>query len=380
MGIIDRYLLRKYVQTFVICFLSLFGLFVLIELSTNLDKFLQGGEKAGEVLRFIGHYYAFRAVLFFDRVSGLLALISAMFTVSWIQRHNEMTALMAAGVSRIRVLIPLVIAVGVISVLSTINREVLIPRYRNELARRPQDPLGDQPQSLESRYDGQTDVLLGGKNTYASQKRIEEPDFRLPLRLSAYGKQLSAANAYYQPATGDRPAGYLMDGVHEPKNLDSRPSLLLSGRPVLITPHDAPQWLKPDQCFLVSDVSFDQLAGGTLFKQLSSTAELMRGLRNPSADYGADVRTTIHARIIQPVLDITLLFLGLPLIVTRESRNVFIAMGICLAVNVAFMLVVFASQQMGAISFWIFTPSLAAWTPLLIFVPVAVWLSESLWK
>ena len=29
-------------------------------------------------------------------------------------------------------------------------------------------------------------------------------------------------------------------GVHEPKNLDTRPSLKLNDRPVLITPHDAP--------------------------------------------------------------------------------------------------------------------------------------------
>ncbi len=380
MGIIDRYLLRKFLQTFLICFVSLFGLYVLIELSTNLDNFVRGGEKFGEVLQFVAQYYSFRAVWFFDRVSGFLALISAMFTVAWIQRHNEMIALMAAGVSRLRVLVPIILAVAVISLLSVVNRELLIPRFREELSRRPQDPVGDQPQSLEKRYDFRTEVYFDGKNTYARQKRIELPDFRLPLRLSGYGKKLSAESAYYRPAEGDRPSGYLFDGVKEPKNLDGRASLLLEGRPVLLTPHDYPHWLKPDQCFLVSDLTFDQLAGGTTFKQLSSTAELIRGLRNPSADFGADVRTTVHARIVQPLLDITLLFLGLPLVVGRESRNVFIAMGLCMGLNVAFMLVVFASQQMGSISFWPFTPAFAAWFPLMIFAPLAAGLAELLWR
>ena len=59
------------------------------------------------------------------------------------------------------------------------------------------------------------------------------------------------------------------------------------------------------------------------------------------------MRVTIHARIVQPLLDITLLFLGLPLIVTRESRNVFLAMGMCMAVTVAFTLVVFGLQCLG---------------------------------
>ena len=46
------------------------------------------------------------------------------------------------------------------------------------------------------------------------------------------------------------------------------------------------------------------------------------------------------ARIVRPLLDITLLFLGLPLVVTRESRNVFLAIGMCIALSTAFMLVV----------------------------------------
>ena len=37
---------------------------------------------------------------------------------------------------------------------------------------------------MGSRYDGRTNVLLGGKNSFADQQRIEEPRFRLPPTLS----------------------------------------------------------------------------------------------------------------------------------------------------------------------------------------------------
>ena len=80
--------------------------------------------------------------------------------------------------------------------------------------------------------------------------------------------------------------------------------------------------------------------------------------------------------IVQPLLDMTLLFLGLPLIVTRESRNVFIAMGICMVVTVAFTLVVIGAQTWGRSRYWFFTPSLAAWLPLMIFVPLAAWIGR----
>ncbi|MBU4398703.1 MAG: LptF/LptG family permease [Planctomycetes bacterium] len=378
MCIMDRYLLRQFFKTFAICFLSLTGLYIVFDVFTNMEEFVRCGRKVGGVIPFIAHYYSYQTILFFDRTSGLLVLISAMFTVSWIQRHNEMTALMSAGVSRIRVLAPIIVAVVVVGFLTAANRELVIPRYRDELSRHPQNPLGDQARPLEPRYDGQTDVLLGGRSTFSDQKRIEEPSFFLPPALRRYGNHLRAENAYYKRPEGNRPGGYLLDGVYEPKNLDGRPSLLLAGRPVLITPLDASDRLEPDQCFLVSNVDFDLLLGGGDYTQLSSTAELIRGLRNPSLGFGADVRVAIHSRIVQPLMDITLLFLGLPLIVSRESRNVFIAMGVCMAVTTMFWLVAIGAQHLGDIL--LIDPSLAAWVPLMIFVPVAAGLAESMWK
>ena len=79
-------------------------------------------------------------------------------------------------------------------------------------------------------------------------------------------------------------------------------------------------------------------------------------------------------------LDMTLLLLGLPLVVTRENRNVFVAMGICMVVTTVFTLVVMGVQSLGEISYWIFTSPLAAWAPLMIFVPLAAWMAEGLWQ
>ena len=65
MGIIDRYLLRQFLKTFLICFLSLMGLYVVIECSTNMEEFMRCGEKMGGVLKFIGPYYSYRTFRLF---------------------------------------------------------------------------------------------------------------------------------------------------------------------------------------------------------------------------------------------------------------------------------------------------------------------------
>ena len=150
---------------------------IVFDLFTNLDEFVAAGRAAGSVPRFIASFYLFQTIGLFDRVGGLLALVSAMFTVSWIQRNNEMTALMAAGVSRNRVLLPIIAAVAVVSLILAANREIVMPRLRHELSRGSKDPGGSKPQGLSWRYDGRTNVLLGGKNSFADQQRIEEPHF-----------------------------------------------------------------------------------------------------------------------------------------------------------------------------------------------------------
>ncbi|GAG11261.1 unnamed protein product, partial [marine sediment metagenome] len=210
MKIIDRYVLRQFFQTFVICYLSLNGLYIVFDAFTNLEEFLRCADQQGGLLWLMGRHYAYRSVLFFDRTSGLLTLVAAMFTVTWIQRHNEMTALMSAGISRLRVVRPIIGAAIVVTLLSATSRELLIPRFRDELARRPQDLLGDVPQELQPRYDNRTDVLIRGQATYGDRQRIDQPSFLLPPALDRCGKQLVAKEALFEPPNGDRPGGYLM--------------------------------------------------------------------------------------------------------------------------------------------------------------------------
>jgi len=376
--ILDRYLLRQFFQAFVICFVSLTGLYIVFDAFTNLEEFLRCAEKGGGLFSLMGSHYAYQSIVFFDRTAGLLTLVAAMFTVSWIQRHNELTALLSAGISRIRVVMPVIVAAIGIALLSAASRELIIPRFRDELARRPQDLVGDVGQSLQPKYDHRTDVLIRGKFTYGDQQRIEKPNFLMPPTLWSYGEQLVAKNAFYRPPRTNRPGGYLLDEVEQPDHLEERPSLRLDDEPVVITPHDAPDWLKPNQCFVVSDVDFEQLTGGRAFRQFSSTAQLISSLRNPSLDFGADVRVAIHTRIVNPLLDVTLLFLGLPLVVSRHSRNVFLAIGMCVGVVTVFLLVVVGFQHLGAI--YLLEPALAAWAPLMVFVPPAVGLAESMWQ
>ena len=117
-------------------------------------------------------------------------------------------------------------------------------------------------------------------------------------------------------------------------------------------------------------MTFGQLTGGRSWRQFASTGDLITGLYNPSLDFGADVRVAVHSRLMQPLLDLTLLFLGLPVVLAKESRNIFVAAGSCIAIVTLFFLVTLASHSMG--SNYLVAPAQAAWIPLMIFIPWAV--------
>jgi len=373
--IIDRYMLRQYLQVLMICFMSLAGLYIVIDGFGHLDHFVDYADKYGSLLATIGQYYAYRSLAFFDWMSGILALVAAMFTVTWIQRHHEMTALLAAGIPRLRVLRPVIYAAICVSLLAVANRELVIPQTREQLATDTKNLGGQQAAKMQSRFDSQTDVLIGGDTIVFADQKIVHPNFVLPLGLDQYGRQLTAAEARYLPEHDGRPGGYLLSGLTAPKVLLSQPALQLGDRPVVLTPTSAP-WLGPNQVFVVSGVSFELLAAGSTWRDYASTRELIDELRRPSTDLGADVRYAIHSRLLQPMLDTTLLFLGLPLVVSRGNRNPYFAIGLCVGVVALFMVVKLSCHSL-CLTGWL-QPPLAAWLPLMVFAPVAVAMSGAL--
>ncbi len=205
MTILDRYMLRQFVQIFVICFFSLAGLYVVIDAFQHLDSFTTYAEEHGSLIGVMSEFYAYQSFDLFDRTSGMLGMVAAMFTVTWLQRHQEMTAMMAAGISKIRIVRPIMLAAISLAVLAAANREIIIPQVRSELTRDTKDLSGSESRDLEARYDGQTDILISGEKTVAAERRILKANFVLPNNLSKYGKQLVAESAVYLEATTTTP-------------------------------------------------------------------------------------------------------------------------------------------------------------------------------
>ncbi len=197
---IDRYLLTIYFRVLMICFLSISGLLIIVHLFNNVTEFIDYGQKQNSIVRVLFEYYGPYTLTIFERLSGLLALMAMLFAITWIYRTNELTALLAAGVSKRRVMRPLLIASACVIAVSTISREVWTPLYQDRLDRNPQDLSGDTPRPVRPTPDRHLSVHLNARHLILAKHELVDPLVRIhPGPLSPLGRQLAAKLAIALP-------------------------------------------------------------------------------------------------------------------------------------------------------------------------------------
>lgn len=371
---IDRYIVSEFGRVFLICFLTFLGLFVITDFVNNLDELIRHGKSHGGLPSVLLGFYGPKVPWFFDLISRIVALVAAIFAITSLQKNNEMAAMMAAGVSRWRIVKPLVLSVLVVAVLAACNREFVLPNLGSTMTRDARNLSGEDAEEFLAQYDHASGIYFDGKGIVPADQMINDPSFTLPPGLVPRGTKIKSKSAKYFKRSGSRPNGFLMIDVLV--DLPIRHSLLDDDKQVVVYhPRDV-EWLKEGQLFVPTELPFEQLKEGANWRQYASTFSLISNARNESLDSGADVSVTIHRRLLQPVMDMVVLFLGIPVVLSREAQNAFVAVGSCMLVVAIFVIATLASHNLGMS--YLISPSLAVWLPLLVFIPVASLISEPL--
>lgn len=366
---IDRYVLGLFLRTSVICFCSLAGIIIVFSAFTNMDDLLkqaQNGEGLPAVLvRFYGPYL----LLMFDATGAIIALMSLLFTVGFLRRRGELSAMLSAGISHGRIFRSMVIASIAIVTLQIVNREVWLPRFSDELSMKSKDIGGHSKQPVLAQYDKINRVLIDGESMVAATDTLEKPNLRLDGDFLGFGDLLMGSSARWIAAEGDQPSGFLIDDVTRPEKIDELNSIVMDGRPILLTRRT---WsdLKPGQCFFVTSIGADLLQTNEAATKFASVAELIRRAKNPAVHSSSSMKVLLHSRLIRPPLDVALILLVLPMAVNSGGRNLFVMIGAALGTVLLFFAVKTIASAMGG-SGYLVGPAMAAWIPLLLIGPIA---------
>jgi lipopolysaccharide export system permease protein len=361
----DRYLIARYLQIFVILFVSMFGLFVVIDGFSNVDEFQEHSASAWNLLARMASYYGYQSTLFLDMCGPILTVIDAMIVFALLLRNSELQPILAAGVPTWRLLVPVIISTAFVNGLMTANQELVIPRIADVL-QTPRDSLMKGATEIEPLTDPSSGIHIDGQELSLDPQLIKNAQFVLPPDVAQEITTLKAAEAVYYGAKAGQPAGWLLKNVETPF---SQLALTEKGRKLVRRPIE-----KPKDVFIVSELSFDLLYNRLQSNKLISTAELIRRLQSPAFGL-ATVRLAqhLHARLVRPLANILAALLAIPLILRKESRGLITNMAISAAVLTGMLglsEVVAYCGKTGSLS-----PEVSAWIPIFVTGTLFAWLT-----
>lgn len=123
MRILDRYLVNRFAHSLLYCLFLFALLFIVIDVFNNLDEFL----KSGVAIRIIATYYLYSLPVIFVQVVPMAVLVSTLYVLGGLSRHNEITAMKASGVSSFHILAPYLFIGALISFAVFLVSERVVP-------------------------------------------------------------------------------------------------------------------------------------------------------------------------------------------------------------------------------------------------------------
>ena len=219
----DKYLLGRLMHTFIVLFVAAYGLYIVIDLFTNIDEFQDNTTSSVELFTRIAEFYAYRASEFFAQAGNLLVVVSAIAVLGLLQKHSETFPLLAAGIPAFRLLKPLLIAGTILNGVLIANQEFIIPNIAGQL----QTPRGSklaQVQKVEPVYDYSNHLMfIDGEQVLVNSQTLVDATFMLPEpELSTQICVLKAEKAMFAAGTDKHPSGWLLQnltGVFDPEIL-----------------------------------------------------------------------------------------------------------------------------------------------------------------
>lgn len=119
---IDRYIIRKFLGTYVFAIIPLLAIVVIFDINEKLDAFLKAPLHATIVDYFLNFipYFA-------NQFAPLFTFIAVIFFTSKLAMHNEIVAMLSSGMSFRRLLRPYMVSAAVIAAASFVLSAYIIP-------------------------------------------------------------------------------------------------------------------------------------------------------------------------------------------------------------------------------------------------------------
>jgi len=393
--ILDKYVVKSYVWAYIVSFISMMMMVILFDFVLNIDEFFgklgkEGGpQTVGEVAINICRYYGWHTTQYFAVLSGFITVIAAGFVLGRMSFSNELTAILASGVSLHRVMLPVGIVGVILSLLLVVDNEIIMPALREKLVLQRADVEGKDLFEVAAYRDERNNLTCGVRFDPIEGKifgvtiimRTPPPRPGDPgtesRRAARVLSMVHAETAQWVPDDDTEQTGcWKLEKWREvirDEGLELAPDKPLPGREAplvrIYRSSMTPRSLRLHNNSMALDfLSYREL------DELVDQPQIPNNMRS-------EIEVRKHLRITQPIVNILLMLTAVPFFLTRESRerkNLVMAAALCIGVVGGGMGFTFAAAQWAFEQndpFWYLG---GAWAPIAFYSPLAVLTLESI--
>jgi LPS export ABC transporter permease LptG/LPS export ABC transporter permease LptF len=348
-GLLDRYIAKSYVAKFAMVLAAFWALFVLVNFMDLFDDVQQNRVKGIVVV----NYYLYNTPRIAHLLAPVAVLVTVLITFGLLARHNEVTAMKAAGVSLYRAILPAVMLAGLIAFASFEAGEYLLPPL-NKLADENFNIIKGRPP--QSSTVNRHRWILGTDGRFYNYDYLQVASGRDPMvlhGLSVYDvdpASWSLKDRLYAVRASWNGIGYTLERSWR-RHFGGTSTFKESVQDVRVRD------LEPPSYFAKEERESDTLS----FRELRGHIASLESL-------GLDVtrlRVELHRKVAFPAVSVIMTLIGVPFafVVARRGALYGIAISVLIAIVYWACLAIF--ETLGSNAY--LPPSLAAWTANVLF-------------
>lgn len=348
MKLLDRYVAGQYLRTFSLLVLGLPLLFVVGDVTDNLEKYLARNVTGGR----LALSYVYQFPLFMQYAFPIAALVATVFTVGGMTRHQEIAAAKAGGVSFFRLIRP-ILAMAVLLSITAFGLGELAPIT---LARRA-ELVGERKDNTATArgnfvYQTESEGVLTARRLDTRERQMWGVVLERNASRTGPGVHRLAESARWTPYGGWMfTRGYIRtlgaDGAERTIGFDSMrvPGLKEAPEDLLAEPKDPVEM------------------------RYAEVRRFVRAIERSGGDANP-LKVELAQKLAIPAAVLVIVLFGAPLATSTQRGGAAYGIGISLGVTIIYMLMFRVGKAIG--SGGSVDPYLAAWAPNVLFFAAGV--------
>jgi lipopolysaccharide export system permease protein len=349
--IIDRYLVREYLSFMGIGLAVAAALFVMIDLLQTLSRYL----RSKPPLLYIFEHFVYRLPVALHEGLPVVMLVATLLLFLTLNRHHELTALKAAGVSLYRVSAPVVALGFVVAIAAGLFQELVLPLLNERGDEVDRVKIrGEKPRHLQSRQrlwvrSGDSrfyrvELLNPASSDMYGMTVIEvDREFRLVDRLDARRAHWTAAG------------WELSDGAYRTIGGDGEVETVAFNSTAVDLKEEIEDFIRIEK--EVSAMSFRELRD--YVARLESAGFQVR-------KYLVD----LYSKLSFPLVNLVMVFVAIPFALQSPRGGRLFGIGLAIAIMAGYLVVHYVALAFARAD--LLPPLLAAWAANIIFTGIGV--------